>query len=111
MQWGALIRLGYYAFAFIMIFAVTSVVSNKKTVFTHLGACTLSIYIIHNPIIYLVRDASALGENLLGVTETQCLWICVLVALIIVFVTGLKPVNTFMSFLINPKPLKKKEDK
>lgn len=111
MPWGALIRLGFYAFAFIMIFAVTSIVSNKKTPFTHFGACTLSIYILHNPIIYLVRDASTLNETLLGMTETQRLWVSILVAMIIVFVTGLKPVNTFMNFLINPKLLKKKEDK
>ncbi|MBR7072141.1 MAG: acyltransferase family protein [Eubacterium sp.] len=107
MPWGALIRLGYYAFSFIMVFAVTSLVSNVKTFLTSYGARTLAIYVLHFPIIYIVRDKLGLTEFLMKISPENYAYLSIIAALIIVFVSGIKPVNTFFNFLINPKQIKK----
>lgn len=58
-----LLRLLVYAVAIAMIFAITSLVTAKKTALSHLGASTMTVYILHLFTIPLLEKLELLGEQ------------------------------------------------
>lgn len=96
------IRLAYYALVPVFVFALTCIAPRRKMFFTNVGSSTLQIYILHMPIVYLMR-----GFGLFDLIIQSKLYVLYFVILAIV-ITEFLSLNIFGK-IIGPlmKPLKK----
>ncbi len=102
-QWGAVIRLGCYVGAAVMILGLMAVIPKKKMFWTFLGQRTLQIYIIHR----LLRDMMEYG----GFYETVTSRYRVNVALVVVLAGAVTFVLGNSWFAQGFKQLQKVPDK
>lgn len=51
---GGIFRFAYYIVSFILCLAIISIIPNKQNILTKLGKNTLSVYIFHSPVLYLL---------------------------------------------------------
>ena len=102
-DYGALLRLAVYVIAFLISFAVITIIPNVKSVFTTVGSRTLSIYTLHFALIYIFRDGLNMTELFRRISPDHYMYLSIILALAILFITALKPVNIAVSKLINPK--------
>ena len=110
-EYGALLRLAFFAIAFLISFAVIIIIPNVRSVFTTVGSRTLSIYTLHFGIIYVLRDGLDMTGLFKRISPDYYMYLSIVLAVVILFVTALKPVNFAVSKLINPKIVKSGEKK
>ncbi len=81
-------RLCLYGIAFAMIFSVMCLVPKRKLPISYIGSRTLSIYIIHR----LIRDILTKFDffNKLEVSGIKLLIVCIVISLIIVWISSAK---------------------
>ena len=104
--YGTIFRFLWYIVAFAMTAAIMCIISSKQSLVTYIGERTLGIYIIHR----LLRDVfNNLGGYRFLRKDLSLLLICIVISVLIVFITSVKPVATFfnrffhMGFLIKPE--------
>ena len=107
---GGLLRAGHYLIGFALVFAIIILVPNIKSFLTTVGSRTLSIYVFHIALIYIARDAIKIDDLLKSIGGPNWEWLTIIVALIIVFIAAVKPLNMLVNLLINPKRVKAAAD-
>lgn len=95
---GVLSRIIWYIWASCMVFALMCIIPRKRLLFTYIGERTLGIFMFHR----LIRDAfRGLGiYHFLG-TNAILLISCVLISVVVVFLTSVKPISTFLNKVFN----------
>lgn len=113
-QFGGLYRLGSYAVAFLMTFAVIILIPSFRGFWSKLGSRTMSIYAFHYCIIMIVCSGLVINKHHLKfimakrMTESQAnLWI-VLIALLITVVLALRPFDWLVRLFTVPPLVKDK---
>lgn len=107
-DWGALIRLAYYAVVGLLIFSVTALCPRKELKISSLGRKTLQIYVWHRPILYILKNAGLF--YLIRLAGEGWEWIAILLiialTLLLCFDFWQKPLDLIMY----AKPRKEKKN-
>lgn len=106
---GVFLRLAAYTVMFLMSFAVIIIIPNVKSFITTLGSRTLSVYALHFALIYILRDGVNMTALFKRISPEHYMYLSIVLAIAILFVTALKPVHIAVSKLINPTLLKTEE--
>ena len=64
-EWGGILRLGYYLFVAVIVFALFSVIPGIKNPFTDLGKRTLPVYMLHIPLLML-SNINSIKDRFIG---------------------------------------------
>lgn len=110
--YGGLYRLGSYAVALLMTFAVIALIPSLRGFWSKLGSRTMSIYALHYCIIMIVCSGIKIGKHhvkyylLTGLAEDEALRWMILIALLITVVLGLRPFDWLVRRITVP-PLAK----
>lgn len=102
-DYAGLFRLGHYALAFVLIFAIIALTPNIKSFITTLGSRTLSIYTFHTVTIYILRRVFDLDDIMKAIWPAHYEMLTFVVAALIILFTSLKPFNTLLTKIISPK--------
>lgn len=87
-EYSALIRLATYVVQFLATFIFLSLVPRKQSFLTHIGQCTMVIYLLHLAIVRIFQEPIVKQYIL----ETNQYWLLVVSSFIIVLLLSRKPV-------------------
>lgn len=106
-QWGFLWRLAAYGISFIMLIAIISIVPYRKLPISWLGQRTLSVFVLHYPLLVIMFNKWDWMMNWMpdGKVAVHALIVC----FVVVLFTSLKPFDYLVRLIMNV-PERKKAD-
>ncbi|BCN32914.1 acyltransferase family protein [Anaeromicropila herbilytica] len=102
-QFDAMLRLGYYALVFVLVFLIIALVPKRKLLITKWGKNSISIYAIHRCIIYILFDG--LGGMVLfkKIYPEHPDWLIIPTALLITILLSPDFIAKGLHYVIKPK--------
>lgn len=101
-DWGALLRLAYYAIAALLVFSVISLCPRKELAISKFGGRTLQIYVWHRPILYIMKNAGLF--HLIRQVGEGWEWIALLVIIALTALLCLRFWGVPLDYIMYPKP-------
>lgn len=102
-EYGFLFRLGWYGIAFLLTFAVITVIPSVECFITKLGQRTLSVYALHFTVLTLLIDVWDLDAYLCSADGVCNVKLVLLLALLVTCVLSTKPVAWLVDTIVKPK--------
>lgn len=102
-NYGAFLRLIWYAVSMLIVFAWIAVIPNKRCIFTSWGGRTLQVYALHYALLVLFFDWFEGKKFLKNIWPEHYVILVVLLAVAVTCILSVKPIKVVMDKIVYPK--------
>lgn len=110
-EYGAFVRLSWYAAALILVFAWITVIPSVKSIFTKWGGRTMQVYVLHYVALIFFFNMFKGNSLVKSIFHDYYLVAICLVSFLVTGLLSIKPITIVMNKIIYPKKITDNKDK